>query len=189
MGISHLVQIGLLGHVGRFDAVDYVTFPDDRRVICRTARGLETGNVMRQLPSEDLADWPLAGQLLRLVTAEDDLIIGRLERYRDRAFRACQQLIRQRGLPGLLVDVEHLFDGESVYFYFLGEVSPALDDITHELAGEYATKVRLKSFTDTLINGCGPGCGTGVGGCGTGGNCGSCGLKEKCTSSVAEVHP
>ncbi len=184
MSISHVVQVGLMGHVGRFDAVDYVAFPDDSRVICRTSRGLEVGVVMRQLPTEDLANWPLAGQLLRLISIEDDLIIGRLERYRDRAFRGCQQLITQRSLPGLLVDVEHLFDGESVYFYFLGDVSPETESITEELAGEYARKVRLKSFTDSLINGCGPHCGTSSSGCGTGGNCGSCGLKEKCGPST-----
>ena len=60
----------------------------------------------------------------------------------------------------MLVDVEHLFDGQSLFFYFLGDTTPELDALTGELAEIYEAQVQFRKFTDTLTAGCGPGCGT-----------------------------
>ena len=45
MALHHLVRVGALGHVGRFTAVDAVRYPRDSRVVVRTGRGLELGEV------------------------------------------------------------------------------------------------------------------------------------------------
>ena len=182
MGVEHLVKTGLMGVVGRFDALDLQRYPRDTPVICRTARGLETGVVICDLAGHESNDSLAAGQLLRQVGREDRLILERLDRYRDKAFLACEKLLVERRLSGVLVDVEHLFDGESVYFYFLGEVSPQLEAITGELGSEYERKVRFKKFAETLAQGCGPNCGTSASGCSTGG-CASCSLSGGCGSS------
>lgn len=169
-----------MGLVGRFVTSDFTVLPRDTAVICRTERGLESGSVICSLDdkaSPDEAD----GQILRRVGREDKLILERLERHRDKAFDACQKLIGQRELPGVLVDVEHLFDGESVFFYFLGEVNPELEALTDELAETYERKVRFKKFAETLAAGCGPDCGTGESQCSTGG-CGSCAIAGACGS-------
>ena len=69
----------------------------------------------------------------------------------------------------MLVDVEHLFDGQGLFFYFLGTVPDEVESLTSQLAAAYETKVQFRKFTETLIEGCGPGCGTeeakGNGGC------------------------
>jgi hypothetical protein len=183
MGAQHLVKTGLMGMVGRYDAPDFTRYPRDARVICRTDRGLEQGTVICDLEGRDSTDESptvhLDGQLLRRVGREDELILTRLDRYRDKAFFACQKLIDERQLPAILVDVEHLFDGESVFFYFLGEVDARLESLTHELGTEYERKVRFKKFAETLANGCGPDCGTGATGCGTGG-CSTCAVSGGC---------
>ena len=98
-----------------------------------------------------------------------------------RQFHACESLLAERGISATLVDVEHLFDGESIYFYFLGETTPELEAITTQLAETYERKVRFKKFAETLANGCGPDCGTGESGCSSGG-CGSCSLAGGCGS-------
>ena len=72
------------------------------------------------------------------------------------------------GIPAALVDVEHLFDGRSLFFYFLGEVPPQLEAVTSELAEVYDTAVQFRKFADTMTEGCGPGCGTADG---PGGGC------------------
>ena len=177
MGASHLVKIGLMGVVGKYQSPDFTLFPRDAQVICRTNRGLEFGEVICSLDQE--TELEPDGQILRQVGSEDRLILERLERHRDKAFDACQKLIQQRGLPGVLVDVEHLFDGESVFFYFLGEVDPQTEALTNDLAETYERKVRFKKFAETLANGCGPDCGTGESKCSTGG-CGSCALSGGC---------
>lgn len=180
MGAPHLVKIGVMGVVGQFDSVDHSIFARDCRVICRTARGLEVGEVVCSLESNNVNLEP-DGQILRLVGAEDKMIIERLDRHRDRAFEACQTLLAERKLPGVLVDVEHLFDGESVFFYFLGDVDERVESLTSELAEKYEQKVRFKKFAETLSKGCGPGCGTTASKCSTGG-CGSCSLSGGCGS-------
>ena len=185
MGAQHLVKTGLMGMVGRYDAPDFTRYPRDARVICRTERGLEQGTVICVLEDQASADEApinhVDGQLLRRVGNEDELILTRLDRYRDNAFFACQKLIAERQLPAVLVDVEHLFDGESVFFYFLGDVDARLESLTQELGTEYERKVRFKKFAETLANGCGPDCGTGASGCASDG-CSSCALAGGCGS-------
>jgi cell fate regulator YaaT (PSP1 superfamily) len=154
----HYVRIGLLGSVGRFAAVDAQRYARGTRVVCRTPRGLEVGEVLAA--AGDLADEPSEGSVLRRVTVEDDLLLARLEKNREAAYRACEERLCQRGIPAVLVDVEHLFDGQSLLFYFLGDTTPELDELTAELAEVYEAKVQFRQFTDTLTAGCGPGCGT-----------------------------
>ena len=125
------------------------------------------------------------GLLLRRVTVEDELLLARLDRRRDEAFQACVTLLERRGLLAVLVDVEHLFDGKSLYFYFLGEVSPEVESVTAELAAVYEAEVQFEQFAETLSEGCGPDCGTdaAAGGCGPQG-CVSCAVAEACGSRV-----
>ena len=173
----HLVKTGLMGLVGKFQSVDHRSYPRSHRVICRTERGLECGEIICAIEQDN--DGENHGQLLRAVNANDEMILERLERHRDRAFLACQKLMAERELPAVLVDVEHLFDGQSLFFYFLGPVDPELESLTSELAETYEAKVRFKKFSDSLVNGCGPTCGTKEGGCSSGG-CGSCKLAGSC---------
>ena len=182
----HLVRVGAMGQIGRFSAVDAVRYPRQSRVIVRTRRGLETGRVLSG--PDDRADGRTFadGEILRGMTVEDDLLEARLEKHRQEAFEACAALLAEQSLPAVLVDVEHLFDGEGLFFYFLGNVPPAIEAITGRLAETYESKVQFRKFTETLIEGCGPGCGTeaakGQGGCESCVSCavaGACGTKSR----------
>src|SRR5687768_2070176 len=178
----HLVRYGLLGHVGKFAAVDALRYPRRSRVVVRSPRGLEVGEVLAE-PGEhgslDAAD----GQILRRMSVQDDLLEARLERRRHEAFTACQQLLAEGSVPAALVDVEHLFDGEGLFFYFLGDPPEQAHDITRRLAETYEAAVEFRKFADTLTEGCGPGCGTeeakGQGGCAS---CTSCAVASACGS-------
>ena len=175
---SHLVRVGLFGHVGRFSSASGEIVRRGHRVVCRTRRGLEIGVVLGDSGSEAPAGDP-DGLLLRRVTPEDDLLLARLERDRERAFAQCTELLSQRGMAVTLVDVEHLFDGRSLFFYFLGNVTPEVDALTHELAQTYEATVQFRQFADALERGCGPDCGTeSASGCGTG--CASCAVASAC---------
>lgn len=178
---QHWVRFGVFGHVGRFTATEAQRYPRGARVVCRTRRGLEVGEVLSPTDAA-LADEP-HGLLLRRVTVEDDLLLDRLEKNKDAAYRACQTKLEQRGLTAALVDVEHLFDGQSLFFYFLGDQSPVLEEITSELAETYEATVQFRKFTETLTAGCGPGCGTAEAenGCGTGA-CTSCAVVKACST-------
>jgi cell fate regulator YaaT (PSP1 superfamily) len=170
-----------MGQVGRFAAVDAVRYPRHCRVIVRTRRGLEIGDVLAE-PDEDHEGSALAdGEILRGMTVQDDLLQARLEKNRQEAYNACAELLAESGVSAVLVDVEHLFDGQGLFFYFLGDVPIEVELYTRRLAETYETKVQFRKFTETLIEGCGPGCGTeevkGRGGCDT---CTSCAVASAC---------
>jgi hypothetical protein len=206
----HLIRVGAMGQIGRFAAVDAIGYQRHHRVIIRTRRGLEVGEVlvppaidgpgiqksgslatstgametgaMEPLdPSFDLDR--VDGQVLRGMTPQDHLLEARLETKRQAAYKACVELLERLQLPDLLIDVEHLFDGQGLYFYFLGEVSRQLEQATQQLAETYEAKVEFRKFTETLLAGCGPDCGTeaakGQGGCES---CGHCEVAKACKS-------
>lgn len=167
---DHLIRVGAMGHIGRFVSIDQNCYARRTDVIVRTRRGLEVGRVLDAAPqgvSPEGAD----GEILRAMTLEDRLIAARLNARRQEAIAACSALLEQSGVPAVLVDVEHLFDGQSLYFYFLGDLPPQIELITRRLAEAYEAKVGVRPFTEALIEGCGPGCGTDAG---DGGHCADC---------------
>jgi cell fate regulator YaaT (PSP1 superfamily) len=169
MYCSHLVRVGVMGNVGRFASPDALQYPRGSRVIVRTARGLERGDVLGRGDevSPDRAD----GTLLRAMTVEDELLEARLAKNREQAYDACARRIAEFGWPTVLLDVEHLFDGQSLVFYFLGDIPAELEAITGELAELYDAQAKFRDFAKTVEEGCGPGCGTEHA---TGGGCSSC---------------
>ncbi len=167
---QHLVRVGVLGQVGRFTAVDLVRYPRGLKVIVRTSRGLEVGEILAP-PSDDLPNASADGSILRGMTVEDQLLDSRLQKNRDAALLACESRLRDLNHPVTLLDVEHLFDGRSLFFYFLGEVPPEIEMLTDELAELYDAEVQFRKFAETVTEGCGPGCGTENA---TGGGCSSC---------------
>jgi hypothetical protein len=151
-------------------------------VVCRTSRGLEVGEVLGPDDSE-VGQQHCDGTLVRGMTAEDELLLARLGKHRDEALRACDQLLRQENSPAVLMEVEQLFDAQSIYFYFLGPVSSEVESLMQRLADAYESKARIGAFLEAVEHGCGPGCGTEeAAGCGTGG-CSSCDLVKACKTT------
>jgi cell fate regulator YaaT (PSP1 superfamily) len=182
MVASHLVRFGAMGLVGRFASVDAARYPRRTRVVVRSRRGLEIGEILSGLEAEDAAE---EGSILRGMTLEDELLQARLARTRQLALDSCVELLSERKLPATLLDVEQLFDGSSLLFYFLGDVPAEVETLTSELAEAYEAKAQTRRFAETLSEGCGPGCGTEAatgGGCTTCSTCavaGACGTKKK----------
>lgn len=180
MARQHLVRFGALGWVGRFTPVDAVRYPRASRVIVRTARGLELGEVL--VPLDEPCEHGTAdGSIVRGVTAADDLLAARLEQNRQAAWEACSREVARRNLAVTLMEVEHLFDGQTLAFYFLGEVTPEVQALTDELAETYDSAAQIRRFAATLAEGCGPDCGTAAAGgchdCGTG-----CAVAAACSA-------
>lgn len=163
----HVVRYGALGHVGRFPALDAVRYPRASRVVLRTPRGLELGEVLA--PAHD-DGYPAEGAIVRGLTVEDQLLAARLEKHRLEALEACEARLRAAALPVVLIDAELLFDGQSLVFYFLGEV-PEDFPLSTELADVFDAQVQFRAFAAAVEQGCGPGCGTEQA---EGHGCGSC---------------
>ena len=179
---QYWVQFGAMGWTGSFHSLEPVHYPRESPVVCRTERGLEVGRVLSQV--DGALDLPYSGSLIRRMTVQDDLLLVRLEKDRDQACDACVQLLEEHGFDNVLLDAEVLFDGKSLVFYFLGEVSPALAELTEKLSQAYQAAVSFQTFSQALEEGCGPGCGTesAAGGCSSSG-CGSCSVASLCKSN------
>lgn len=154
----HIVRTGVLGQIGRYRSVDATRFLRGSRVIVRTTRGLEVGEVLSPPSAE--SDAQADGALLRGMTVEDELLAARLASKRQAAYEACHRRLAESRVSAVLLDVEHLFDGQSLVFYFLGTQTPELQSITADLAAVYDAEAQIGSFADLLAAGCGPGCGT-----------------------------
>jgi cell fate regulator YaaT (PSP1 superfamily) len=187
---QHFVRFGIPGYVGCFASPEGELLARGTRVILRTSRGVEIGQVLSPVDDDVPSTSPSDGTLLRRVTVEDDLLLARIEKHRDEAFHACQDLLSQRNIAASLVDVEHLFDGQSLFFYFVGQTPPELNGVTQELAETYDAQVEFRKFTETLTAGCGPGCGTedAENGCGHGG-CSTCVVASACSTRKRSHQP
>jgi hypothetical protein len=63
------------------------------------------------------------------------------------------------------VDVDQVFDGGTLIMHFLGPVDTIAESITKGIADRYESIVRSRHFAKLLREGCGPDCGTQLGGC------------------------
>lgn len=169
----HLVRVGAMGTVGHFASAEAVRYPRGSQVVVRTDRGLELAEVLA--PPSEFSDVDPEGTILRPVAIEDQLLAARLEKNRAAAYEACSSRISELGLSTVLLDVEHLFDGQSLVFYFLGEPPDELQEVCAELAEIYEASAQFRQFTETLLTGCGPGCGTADA---VGAGCGSCSIGK-----------
>ncbi len=181
---THVVRFGTLGHLGRFTSADVEDRPHGCRVVVQTTRGIETGELLlsQAMSSHDAS--PVEGSLLRAMTVDDELLEARLQQNRLSAIEKCAERIAELELPVSLVDVEPLFDGQTIVFYFLGEETPEVERLVEELAETYETKVQFRRFAETLDVGCGPDCGTGTStGCGSCSE-GGCSLAKACNNAA-----
>jgi cell fate regulator YaaT (PSP1 superfamily) len=177
-----LVRTGLFGELRLLKLAGQFSAVADQQVICRTERGLETGSVVCDFDAipEGLE---VSGEVLRPVNDQDLLLIERLDRFKLRAIAACEKLLSERNHSAVLLDAEHLFDGQSLFFYFLGEVSDEMNEIVQQLGETYDKKVRFAQFAEKLANGCGPGCGTTNAGCSTSA-CSNCSTAGGCAAKA-----
>ncbi len=174
------VRVGMHGNVGRFGTVEAHLRRDDA-IVCRTARGVEIGTALN--PAECNSGLP-DGQILRKMTSEDRLWWAQLQELAMQAFENCQTWLQSQGSPSVLLDVEPLLDGQTLYFHFLDDaaVDQQLQAELDQLVAVYESHVKESRFHQLLSEGCGPGCGTeeAQNGCKSQGACAICTVASSC---------
>lgn len=153
-----------------------------RRVIVRTARGVELGTIAAPLgESRQSFGHTPSVRIIRPTTEQDELLLRRLDRHKREAIEACRSALRAAGSTASLLDVDQIFDGGTLLMHFLGPVDERAQGVTQTVVEQYESVVRSRHFAKLLIDGCGPGCGSGEASkCGSGG-CGDCGLAQACS--------
>ena len=118
------------------------------RVIARTPRGLEVGEVLCEATEEALERLGNAptGQILRLMTSEDDNEWWHIRAEERRVFETCRKHVQKLGLQMELVDVEHLFGGERIVVYYLAERRVDFRELVKRLASEFQTRIEMRQI-------------------------------------------
>lgn len=178
-----LQRVGRHAQVGRFTVDAVGELPRGARTVCRTARGLEVGVVLGATDAANgtsLAD----GKILRRMTPEDELLWGHLQQLGEEAHLSCTAWLAEHHIPAVLLEVEPLLDGQTLYFHFLQEVNDHVQERLDQLVSLYEQKVQQSKFANLLKHGCGPGCGTSQAknGCGSRGGCAVCKVASACAA-------
>jgi cell fate regulator YaaT (PSP1 superfamily) len=134
--------------LGEFAAAAGVAVRRGDIAIVRTERGLEAGEVLCPASPQAMAviPEPTRGELLRIATADDRAKQEQLRGLRDADYATGTRLIEQHRLPMQLVDIERIFGGERMVFYFLSESRVDFRELVKSLAREFHTRIELRQI-------------------------------------------
>lgn len=145
---KYLVRHGNMRFLGEFQADEGSSWTRGQEVIVRTDRGLEIGEVLGEATDSamKLIGEPTHGQILRLMNEEDRVRLDGIRTSEQQEFETCARFSGQRQLQMELVDVEHLFGGERIVFYFLAEKRVDFRELVKDLAREYRTRIEMRQI-------------------------------------------
>jgi len=145
---SYIVRYGVMRFLGVFTAAAGQEYRRGTRVIARTDRGLEAGEVLGEANEATVAliKDPAEGQILRPMTPEDTLELERMREQGDRELEVCQQYVAKLGLQMQLIDIEHIFGGERIVVYYLADSRVDFRELVKMLAGEFQTRIEMRQI-------------------------------------------
>jgi len=143
-----LVRHGAMRLLGEFEMPTDWVVERGETVIIRSERGLEVGELLCPSSPEVMAaiPEPTFGQVVRLLTPEDKARIQHLKDQQSTEYDTATRLIQQHHLPMQLVDVERLFGGERMIFYFLAENRVDFRELVKSMAREFHTRIELRQI-------------------------------------------
>lgn len=118
-----------------------------QHVIVETARGVEYGSVVLgpKVIEENKIIQPLK-PVMRISTAEDDLIEEKNKEKEKKALVVCLEKIKKHGLDMKLIDAEYTFDNNKVLFYFTADGRIDFRELVKDLASVFKTRIELRQI-------------------------------------------
>lgn len=148
MTTAYIVRHGVMRFLGEFQPSAETAYARGQDVVVRTERGLELGEVLCESNPralETLAE-PTKGQIVRVMTNQDAAEQDRIRGLEQEAMDICCRLVGQRSLQMELIDVEYLFGGERVVFYFLAEKRVDFRELVKDLARELRVRIEMRQI-------------------------------------------
>lgn len=142
--VRYIVRHGAMRLLGVFDADR--TLGRLERVVIKTERGLETGEVLAPATQAaiDYLTEPTGGVIIRAMNEADEERAQSLRELQRKQFDAACALVAQHRLQMQLIDVEHLFGGERLVFFFLAEKRVDFRELVKVMAREFQTRIELR---------------------------------------------
>ena len=147
MASSWIVRHGAMRFLGEFDP-ESGAYARGQEVVVRTDRGLEVGQVLCPATPRavEMIGEPTRGRIVRALAEQDRAERERLREIEERELETCIRFVQQRNLQMELVDVEHLFGGERIVFYFLAEKRVDFRELVKDLARSYQTRIEMRQI-------------------------------------------
>jgi len=148
MSSNFIVRYGQMRFLGEFAGIDDCTHPRGQRVVIRTDRGIELGEVL--CPATDRSalflEDPVVGEVVRVATADDLAAEAGLAERSRLGLEACREFIARRRLQMDLIDVEVILGGERMVFYYLSEKRIDFRDLVKDLARAFQTRIEMRQI-------------------------------------------
>lgn len=146
--VTLLARHGSMRFLGEFTQPQGASVRRGDLVILRTERGQEHGEVLCPATPQAIAVIPelTRGEILRVATTEDREKISQLREQQKKQFTTGEELIKQHHLAMQIVDVEFIFGGERLIFYFLAEGRVDFRELVKSMAREFHTRIELRQI-------------------------------------------
>ncbi|HEY1067051.1 MAG TPA: regulatory iron-sulfur-containing complex subunit RicT [Pirellulales bacterium] len=144
----YVVRCGSMRSLGVFTTPRGDAYLRGAKVVARTDRGQEIGEVLCEATDATLAQMqdPGRGQILRAMSTDDERELMRIRAATRAEFESCRRTIDELKLDMDLVDVEHLFGGERIVFYYLSENRVDFRELVKRLAAEFHTRIEMRQI-------------------------------------------
>lgn len=146
---QYIVRFGAMRILGVFSSNrEGDRYARGDRVIVRTERGLEIGEVLLEASERVLSrlNDPPQGQILRRMTADDEREATRIRRQATQEIEICERIVAELGLQMDLVDVERVFGGERIIVYYLADGRVDFRELVKRLAAEFHTRIEMRQI-------------------------------------------
>ncbi len=132
------------GKIYFFDAGDLDLEVNDYALV-KTARGTELGRVVVAPRDEELPEnrEPL-NPVVRKADGDDIARLAELDQQGRDAYRECEKMITDLGLPMKLLSAEYNFDSSRLTFLFSAEERVDFRDLVRRLTARFKTRVELR---------------------------------------------
>ncbi len=118
------------------------------RVVVRTNRGLETGEILCEATDNALEQMNNSsnGQIIRPMSPDDEMELGRLQKQQEDFFQRSQKIVARHQLDMELAEVEKLFGGERLIIYYISEDRVDFRELVKELAAEFQMRIEMRQI-------------------------------------------
>ena len=117
------------------------------KVVVDTSMGEDVGEVVvakREIDENKLSK-PLK-KIIRLANARDIKMLNEIQEKEKKAFKICEEKIKEHKLPMHLVEVEFRFDNSKAIFYFTADGRIDFRELVKDLAAVYRTRIELRQI-------------------------------------------
>ncbi|MBN1846176.1 MAG: hypothetical protein JW810_10870, partial [Sedimentisphaerales bacterium] len=160
-----LVRYGKMGFLGLFRHSEREISPTAEFIVAHTERGLEiaqilvpfyhprgscmlSGAAVETYCRASGNNYPFSydGRFVRFATDQDLNEQRHMNKSAREEMRYCQELIERQQLPMHLVDVEHLFGGDRIIYYFMADGRVDFRQLVKDLAQRYQTRIEMRQI-------------------------------------------